>query len=286
MRPPLGPPEPAGDRPAMAHLGERWPAGVPAVVALALMASAPEPRASEGDSGGGTQRVPLGAVTGGWSRYRYPYYVTVGPDGPVTILPPWARPVIVIDRGPVAPAPVPVPVRVPVPARTPAPETRSKPKRQDGSKATQLVTIGDRLFRAGNLKRATERYEQALRANPDSASPRVRLSQVALHRGQYDEAARQLREAVAAEPDWLSRAGNIEALYGEPADFRRQIARLESRVHAEPADRDAWLVLGAMLYLSGQTRRAGDVFVRLSDRRPDPALAAFLDATAPATVSK
>ena len=52
---------------------------------------------------------------------------------------------------------------------------------------------------------------------------------------------------------------------------------------AEPGDRDAWLVLGAELFLSGQTHRAADIFLRLTDRKPDPALAAFLDAATPAT---
>jgi tetratricopeptide (TPR) repeat protein len=162
----------------------------------------------------------------------------------------------------------------------------ARPARSDPAKAAQLVTIGDRLFRAGNTKRAAERYEQAARAAPDLAAPRVRLAQVALVRGQFREAADYFREAVAAEPDWLAHARDIQGVYAEPADFHRQIAKLESRVLAEPGDRDAWLVLGAELYLSGQTRRAADVFLRLSDRRPDPALAAFLDATKPEDVEK
>ena len=67
--------------------------------------------------------------------------------------------------------------------------------------------------------------------------------------------------------------------YAEPADFHRHLAHLESHLQAEPGDRDAWLVLGAQLFLSGRTRRAADVFLRLTDREPDSTLTAFLDAS-------
>jgi cytochrome c-type biogenesis protein CcmH/NrfG len=185
-------------------------------------------------------------------------------------------PVGVMDGGPLG-GPMPPPAFV----RAPAVAHQANAQRIDGPKSEQLVTIGDRLFRAKNLKRAEERYGQALRADPGAAAPRVRLAQVALVRERYGEAAERFREAVAAEPGWLARAPDIQAVYGEPTEFNHQIARLESHLLLEPGDRDAWLVLGAQLYLSGQTRRAGDVFLRLTDRQPDPALAAFLDATRP-----
>jgi len=149
------------------------------------------------------------------------------------------------------------------------------------TKSTQLQTIGDRLFRAGNFKRATERYQQAAAADPDAATPKVRLAQTALVRGQVGEAARLLRDAVYADAGFLTNPVNIRTIYGEPAEFNRQVAKLESKVQADPADRDAWFVLGAELYLSGQVRRAGDVFTRLSNQKMDYPLSEFLDATDP-----
>jgi hypothetical protein len=104
---------------------------------------------------------------------------------------------------------------------------------------------------------------------------------VALNRGQFAEAARCYREAMTVEPGWLIHAPDIQAIYSEPSDFARQIAHLETHLQANPQDRDAWLVLGAQWYLSGQTRKAADVFLRLSDRNGDTTLAAFLDATTP-----
>jgi tetratricopeptide (TPR) repeat protein len=177
---------------------------------------------------------------------------------------------------PAAPLPPPMPSSL-----QPTPVRRSSLRPADPAKSSQLTTIGDRLFRAGNIKRAAERYEQAIRLAPDSATPRVHLAQVALARGQISEAAAQIRGAVNAEPSWILNAPDIQALYGEPEDFAKQVAKLESRVLVEPGDRDAWLVLGAELFLSGRTKRASDIFTRLSDRKADAALATFLDAAQP-----
>lgn len=175
-------------------------------------------------------------------------------------------------RGPVLPPP-PDEVRDRLRRPTPKPAPASDPKR-----VAHLVTLGDRLFRAGNLKKAEERYLQARAAAASDAAPHARLAQVAIMRGNYSEAASHLRDAETAEPGWVLTAPDIQSLYGEPAEFARQMARLETYVQAHPEDRNAWLVLGAEWFLSGRTTRAADVFLRLDDpnRKPDVALAAFL----------
>jgi tetratricopeptide (TPR) repeat protein len=143
------------------------------------------------------------------------------------------------------------------------------------------MVIGDRLFKAGNLKKAEERYLQAMRAAPELAAPRVRLAQVAIARGNYADAAARLREAETAEPGWIVTAPDIQSLFGEPSDFTKHIAKIESYVQTHPEDRDAWLVLGAEWFLSGRTGKAADVFKRLNDpaRKSDVALSAFLEAS-------
>jgi len=235
-----------------------------------------------------------GAAVGLGGGYYFPYYSSVGLDGiPFTYTPP--VPVVV----PMSMAPSLGPIANPAPAvdrrwgvagpmpnfdedQGPRPpQGEPKPRKADPGRSGQLVKIGDRLLRADNLHRAAERYEQAMGADPTAAAPRVRLAQVALARGQYTEAANRIREAMTTEPGWLINAPDIQSIYGEPSDFARLIAKLESHVQAHPNDRDAWFLLGAQWYLSGQSRKASDVFLRLSDRRGDPALTAFLDASKP-----
>lgn len=210
------------------------------------------------------------------SVWLSPFLWGYPPVGFVPVIPistPTFTPLVIMPASPTA---GPIPPPTPTPPQVEAPAQKAK---GNTARAEQLVVIGDRLFRAGNLKRASDRYEQAVHAAPDLAGPRVRLAQVALTRGQIAESAHQIRAAVAAEPDWLTRVNDIESIYAEPADFGRQLARLEAQVLRNPNDRDAWLVLGAELYLSGRTRRAADVFLRLTDRKPDATLSAFLDAT-------
>jgi tetratricopeptide (TPR) repeat protein len=226
----------------------------------------------------------LFAVSGGGYTYGYgfPFYgsfafntVPFGFVSPPLFMMPPAMPA----GGRLLAGPMPPPglFAKPLP---PAAEA-AKPRRPDPTRAAQLVTLGDRNFRAGNVHRAAERYTQAIAADPTAASPHVRMAQIALNRGQFAEAATQFREATVAEPGWMIRAPDIQAIYAEPADFAKQIAKLETHLQRDPHDRDAWFVLGAQWYLSGQTRRSADVFLRLTDRKPDASLAAFLDAATP-----
>jgi cytochrome c-type biogenesis protein CcmH/NrfG len=149
------------------------------------------------------------------------------------------------------------------------------------AKAAELVLVGDRLFRAGNRPRAQMRYEQAVKAHPNSAAARVRLAEIALVRGQYTEAVERLREAQTAEPGWIDDAYDVQGLFPEPPEFAAMIARIESHLQRHPDDRDAWLMLGAQWFLSGRVPLAADVFLRLDDPNlaPDEILQAFLDAS-------
>ncbi len=237
------------------------------------------------------------AVGGGYAAYGFPFYSTIGPNG----LPFWYMPTPpLLLIAPVGMAPALGPLAAPGPppgagqllagplppagagqAVRPSPQAGMVPKlrRADPSRSAQLTTYGDRHFRAGDLHHASERYAQAIEADPDSAAQRVRMAQIALVRGHYSLAAQHYREALTAEPGWLIHAPDIQAVYGEPSDFAKQINKLETHLQANPNDRDAWFVLGAQWFLSGKTRKAADIFVRLSDRKYDASLAAFLDAS-------
>lgn len=240
--------------------------------------------------GSATRSFQLGAVGGGFGGYGILYFAGIGPNGPFVLVPPtafmgpWAAPPAMaegpvplgVQRGPIAPPPPPGWPGAAAPGRA-----EKAVGRQDAARSAQLVVIGDRLFRAGKLRNAEDRYRQAARLDIASATPLMRLAQVALVREQYAEAAHRLREAETAQPGWIVTAPDIQAIFGEPAEFARSLARLESYLQAHPGDRDAWLVLGAEWYLSGRTSRAADVFLRLNDpaRKSDIALTAFLDAS-------
>jgi Tetratricopeptide repeat len=235
---------------------------------------------SHGGSGHINSGFPLFGVGGGYGGFYGGYYGGFAPAfviGPGGFVPPvgWMGPPLTVGRGPLLPAP---------PRNLMGADRNVRPanlKRPDPGRSDRLTTLGDRLFRAGNFKRAEERYLQAIRTAPDLAKPRFRLAQIAMMRGQYDVAAARIREAETAQPGWILSAPDIQALYAEPGDFANNIARLETHLQANPDDRDAWLVLGAEWFLSGRTTKAANVFKRLDDpnRKPDGALAAFLEAS-------
>lgn len=237
---------------------------------------------STGSVSSGTASVPaaVGPVID-WSSYPY------GPWAPYWLR--WSRPATIIvirppGDGPIFAGPVPGPfVGEPLPARLPAPQiaqqSRGRSRVESPERVAQLVTLGDRFFRVGNYFRAADRYQQALRADPTAAAPRIRLAQLALRKDEYAEAANLFREALTGEPGWLTTAPDIQSIYGEPADFQAPLDRLESHLQVHPTDRDGWLVLGMQWFLSGRTQQASDVFLRLSDRRGDPVLATLLAAT-------
>jgi hypothetical protein len=209
----------------------------------------------------------------------YPVYSPILVIAPGGFLPtvPMILPPSAAGPGPLLPPPPPGLIAPPAKPKL----ERSNLKHSDPIRAGQLITVGDRLFRAGNLKKAEERYQQAMRAAADLAAPQARMAQVALARGNYSEAANRLREAEIAEPGWIITAPDIQSIYGEPGEFSGKLAQLESYLQVHPDDRDAWLVLGAEWFLTGRTAKAADVFKRLDDprRKADVALAAFLAAS-------
>lgn len=222
-----------------------------------------------------------------------------GPSGPVAVSPP----LIVVAPGgyfygpipgptivPAVPTPmvVPPPVYVPsaplipTPAITPPVRLPVMPtalRRPSASRAADLIHLGDRHFRAGDLRRASQRYDQAIAAHPGSGEPRARLAQVELSRGRYREAVDRLRQAQTAEPGWIAFAANARNLYPEPAQYHAMIAKIEAHLQARPMDRDAWTMLGVQWLLSGERQRAADVFLRLSDQPPDALMETLLKFT-------
>lgn len=211
---------------------------------------------------------------GSWGYYPY--------SQPLLLVGPGFPPVFPIVAPQPFPAARPGGLMLPLPPRQLVdPNAAPVRRRPNPTRAKEQLDIGDRSFRANNIKRAEEKYNIAAKADPTSPTPHVHLAQVSLARGDYAAAADHLRDAVTVsdQAGWLLTAPDIQVIFAEPADFAKQLARLESHLQANPNDRDAWFVLGAECYLSGRSKQASDVFQRLTDRKPDEALAAFMDAS-------
>ncbi len=258
-------------------------------ILAAWLAFAPASMALAWHGGGHGGAHSAGSFSGASLGYGFGY----GPFGG-TVYPGFGFVAPTFVPVPVAPVPVlrglglPMPPRelagaAAIPVANRANGNRARAASANPARARELTEIGDRSFRGGNNKRAEERYQLALKADPSAPLPRVHLAQVALVRGDYKRAAEQLRSAVAAHPDagWLKNAPDIQAIFSEPGDFAGHLAKLESHLQANPNDRDGWFVLGVEWYLSGRVRQASDVFHRIDDRSSDDALAVFRDVSEP-----
>lgn len=209
----------------------------------------------------------------------------VAPSPPPPMLMPEAH--VVLAQREAAAVPVPVPPRPEEGFVVDRPIARAERvirpaafKAADPARLAQMIETGDRMFRVRNFVRAESWYQQALAADPESVRVRLRLAQLAVERGQYRQAANWLQEAQDIQPRWLDRADDVQVLYKEPVEFGRLIGRIETHLQAHPEDRDAWLLLGAQYQLAGRSKQASDIFLRLTDRRPDALLQAFLDTSA------
>lgn len=225
----------------------------------------------------------VGYGVGGVSYYS-PTFFFVGQGGFPPIAPSFPVPAfsnLTAPSWPIGQGGGPGGLMLPMPDGQGTAQVVARPRRPNPNRARELVEMGDRSFRGANTRRAEDRYQLAIKADPTSPIPSLHLAQVALVRKDYEAVAGHLRAAVGtgAGSGWLLNAPDIQAMFAEPGDFARHLAGLESHLQANPNDRDAWFVLGAEWYLSGRTQQAADVFQRLADRRPDEALSAFLEAS-------
>jgi len=107
---------------------------------------------------------------------------------------------------------------LPSPPREFSGQAATRPRRPNPARARELVELGDRSFRGDNTRRAEDRYQQAIKADPAAVAPHVHLAQIALIRGHYTEAADHLRSAVAtgAGSGWLANAPDVQSMFSEP----------------------------------------------------------------------
>ena len=150
--------------------------------------------------------------------------------------------------------------------RLSAPAGRTARMTAPGSDADQLLElpgfVRDRVAEGRAKARATKQ-RKAAEAEITDVDPvaRVLVDVPLAHLDRPLDYAAPVAMAEAAQPGWIVTAPDVQAMYPEPTDFAKHVARLESHLHAAPDDRNAWLVLGAEWYLSGRTKKAADVFL-------------------------
>ena len=128
----------------------------------------------------------------------------------------------------------------------------------------------------GALESATDAYDRAFAAQPTNPIPKVRLAQIAITRGDADQARTYLQEAIALKPD-LAIAyyllSQVEA-YSSNGDAAVEAAAVV--VQLVPNDPLGWFNLGYILYSGGVYQESATVLEQAISLSPDYANAWFI----------
>jgi tetratricopeptide (TPR) repeat protein len=90
-------------------------------------------------------------------------------------------------------------------------------KAQNSFAAIQLNNEGAALEKAGRLRKALEKYEQALNLDPWHVGIRVNVAAVLLRLGRWDEGVAELQEALRNDPSNLAVKQALEDALAHPA---------------------------------------------------------------------
>jgi len=147
------------------------------------------------------------------------------------------------------------------------------------SEAEAMLSRALVLQQSGDLEGAAALYVQVLRAFPGAARVRSNLGAAYAGLGRYDEAIEQYRRALQTEDDASIRKNLSLAL--QKAGRTREAAEEARRLlTAEPANRDALLLLADCHLRLGESQAAADLLASAASAAPDDKAVAYLLGTA------
>ena len=169
---------------------------------------------------------------------------TVAPSSPANVVARAGRP---------TPAPA-------APARTPEPVT-----------SFDLDRAGIAAYRQQDFASALERFEQAVRKNPDDPGARNDLGQVLVRLGRAAEAVPHLVRATELNPSAWAPRFNLANAYGAMGTWDRAIAEYQHADKLFPEDYVTVYNLGLAYHKTGQEEPAVKAFLRAIELAPGEA---------------
>jgi tetratricopeptide (TPR) repeat protein len=130
--------------------------------------------------------------------------------------------------------------------------------------------LGFVLERMGMPDEARESYRQSLALSPDSAAAHYNLAGSLARRGEYVEAERHFRAALAEQPNAATHVG-LGFVLAQQGRTDEAITSLRSAIAAEPEVTIAYERLGTLLLEQGKLDEAEAAYRELIRMRPSPA---------------
>jgi tetratricopeptide (TPR) repeat protein len=133
-----------------------------------------------------------------------------------------------------------------------------------------LVNLGKALREAGRPREAIERLGQALRLQPDYPPALINLGDALLASGEPQAAAASLERAVALAPELVEARVSLAAVRADTGRLADGIAMLRAALGLAPDHAEAHLLLGKLLFASGDWHSAWPHFEYRFQNRSRP----------------
>jgi len=128
------------------------------------------------------------------------------------------------------------------------------------SEAIEYIDAGTALFRNGQYLEALHQYRLATLADLSFAVPKFAYAHALFALGVYEYAAYEIQMGLYLLPEWPEMGGDLKLMYGDTGDFEQQLSALKAHLEVSSGDEDALLVLGYVLYFSGELYGAEEAF--------------------------
>lgn len=151
-------------------------------------------------------------------------------------------------------------------------------RRAAAERAKQALLTGTRRFKAGDYRRAADRFADAIKAAPDDATPYFFRAFALFAAGQFPAAVDATKAGLKINADWPLADFDMKQLYGDPADLVPQLANLAAELKANPLDRDRLFLLGFVLFVTDDPGKAQPLLEQAARLEADDThLKSFLD---------
>jgi Flp pilus assembly protein TadD len=139
--------------------------------------------------------------------------------------------------------------------------------RENLSRLVQMIRIGDQ---EENVKQA---FHEILEDRPSSAQVRREIAVQAIQNGDYAEAIRELKKAIAANPDYPDLHNYLGIAYGNSGMADDSVEEFETALKVNPYYLKARLNLALALYDQGRYAEAQNHIERVLSVQPENLLA-------------
>lgn len=139
-----------------------------------------------------------------------------------------------------------------------------------------FLADGVEAFRTGDYKEARKLFSYSVLDAPQNGFGELSYALALFAEGQYTAASGAIRRGISLVPDVIDRPIDIVRMYGSQEDLESHIQQLRLHVAADPADSRAWLVLGYVLYSSGDPVGASRALDRAANLDPDNPVSAIM----------